>query len=122
MYENADPEKMAEACRHMAGWKLAGNGQKVSKFASRGGPQGAKNPRKGFGAELADPYAAPDEQLVPHVTTALQLNGGPSAHESALKEMKSGLEESIEKGKARGVASALCYLHDPRDFWQQHDN
>ena len=37
-YEKADPEKMAEACRHMAGWKLAGNGQNVSKFAARGGP------------------------------------------------------------------------------------
>ena len=126
-YENANPEKMAEACRHMAGWKLAGNGQNVSKFASRGGPQGAKNPRKGFGAELADPYAAPDEALIPNVDTALQLvcgallaNGGPSAHEAALKEMKAGLEESIEKDKARGVASALCYLRDrtgvPRDL------
>lgn len=29
-YEKADPIKMAEACRNMAGWKLAGNGQKVS--------------------------------------------------------------------------------------------
>ena len=29
-YVNADPEKMAEACRQMAGWKLAGNGQNVS--------------------------------------------------------------------------------------------
>ena len=29
-YENADQEKMAEACRQMAGWKLASNGQNVS--------------------------------------------------------------------------------------------
>lgn len=33
-YENADSEKMAEACRHMAAWKLAGNGDNVSKFAA----------------------------------------------------------------------------------------
>lgn len=126
-YGNADPEKMAEACRHMAGWKLSGNGPNVAKFTSRGGPQGAKNPRKGFGAELADPYAAADEALMPHVDTALQLvcgallaQGGHSAHELALKEMKAGLEESIRKDKARDVSSALCYLRDrtgvPRDL------
>lgn len=100
---------------------------KVAKFAARGGPQGAKNPRKGFGAELADPYAAPDEALVPYVDTALQLvcgsllaQGGSSAHESALKEMEAGLQENITKDKARDVASALCYLRDrtgvPRDL------
>lgn len=126
-YENADPEKMAEACRQMAGWKLAGNGQNVAKFAARGGPKGAKNPRKGFGAELADPYAAPDDAVIPYVDTALQLvcgallaKGGPSAHESALKEMKAGLADSISKDKSRDVASALCYLRDrtgvPRDL------
>lgn len=126
-YENADPEKMAEACRMMAGWKLAGNGQNVAKFASRGGPQGAKNPRKGFGAELADPYAAPDETIVPLVNLALQLvcgallaTGGPSAHESAIQEMKAELENNISKEKARDVASALCYMRDrtgvPRDL------
>lgn len=31
-YQNADPEKMAEACRQMAGWKLSGNGQNVSSM------------------------------------------------------------------------------------------
>lgn len=126
-YENADPEKMAEACRLMAGWKLAGNGQNVAKFASRGGPEGAKNRRKGFGAELADPYALPDEQIQPYVESALQLvcgallaQGGPSGHESALADMKASLRESIGKDKSRSVASALCYLRDrtgvPRDL------
>jgi len=100
---------------------------KVAKFAARGGPKGAKNPRKGFGAELADPYAAPDDAVIPYVDTALQLvcgallaKGGPSAHESALKEMKAGLADSISKDKSRDVASALCYLRDrtgvPRDL------
>jgi glutathione S-transferase len=126
-YESADPEKMAEACRQMAGWKLAGNGKNVARFAARGGPKGAKNPRKGFGAELADPYAAPDEALIPYVETSLQLvckallaNGGPTAHEESLKEMKSGLVENIDKGLSRDVASALSYLRDrtgvPRDL------
>lgn len=31
-YEKADPLDMASACRQMAGWKLAGNGENVSKF------------------------------------------------------------------------------------------
>ena len=31
-YVNADPEKMAEACRLFAGWKLAGNGPNVSLY------------------------------------------------------------------------------------------
>ena len=126
-YEKADPEKMTEACRHMAGWKLAGNGQNVSKFAARGGPDGAKNRRKTFGAELADPYANPDEALIPLVETALKLvcgallaEGGSSANESALKDMKVGLEERIGKDKGRDVSSALCYLRDrvgvPRDL------
>lgn len=126
-YETADPEKMAEACRQMAGWKLASNGDKVAKFAARGGPEGAKNPRKGFGAELADPYANPDAQLVPYVNTALQTvcrallaEGGPSSHEAALSEMKQTLETETPKDKARDVSSALAYLRDrigvPRDL------
>ena len=52
--------------------------------------------------------------------TALLANGGESAHDSALEDMKNGLKESIGKDKARDVASALCYLRDrtgvPRDL------
>jgi len=125
-YEMADREKMAQACRQMAGWKLAGNGQNVAKFASRGGPKGSKNPRKGFGALLADPYAAPDEALIPHVDQALRLicgallAEGSADHEKAVKDMKAGLEERIAKSKVKDVASALSYLRDrigtPRDL------
>ena len=125
-YEMAEQTTMNEACRHMAGWKLAGNGQNVARFASRGGPQGSKNPRKGFGAELADPYAAPDEELIPHVDVALRmicaalLAVGPAAHEAVVNELKAGLEEKITKNKAKDVVSALRYLRDrtgvPRDL------
>eukprot|EP00581_Thalassiosira_minuscula_P011995 CAMPEP_0183730434 /NCGR_PEP_ID=MMETSP0737-20130205/32801_1 /TAXON_ID=385413 /ORGANISM="Thalassiosira miniscula, Strain CCMP1093" /LENGTH=522 /DNA_ID=CAMNT_0025962931 /DNA_START=113 /DNA_END=1681 /DNA_ORIENTATION=+ len=126
-YENADPEKMMEASRQMAGFKLASNGPNVAKFAARGGPKGAKNPRKGFGAELADPYALPDEQIIPYVDTALKLvcgallaDGGSTVHESAIADMKIILKESIDEDKSRDVASALCYLRDrtgvPRDL------
>ena len=126
-YENAEPEKMNEACRQMAGWKLASNGQNVAKFAARGGPKGSRNPRKGFGAELADPYAMSDEQLIPAVETALKTvcgalltQGGAAAHDGALNEMKDNLQTQISKDQARDVAAALCYLRDrvgvPRDL------
>lgn len=126
-YEKAEPEKMEEACRQMAGWKLAGNGQNIAKFAARGGPRGSSNPRKGFGAELADPYANSDEKMIPSVELALKsvcvallAQGGPSAHDSALNEMKENLQTEINKDQARDVASALAYLRDrvgvPRDL------
>ena len=99
---------------------------KVAKFASRGGPKGSKNPRKGFGALLADPYASPDEALMPHVDQALKLicgallAEGSADHENAVKDMKAGLEERIGKNKAKDVASALSYVRDrtgvPRDL------
>jgi len=103
---------------HLPGWKLAGNGDNVSKFAARGGPDGAKNPRKGFGAQLADPYAQSDIALIPLVNTALQLvcsallaKGGDTGHEAALTEMKTGLEESIDNNKGRDVASGkYCFI------------
>merc|ERR1712050_380602 len=66
-YKNSNEDLMAKTCRHMAGWKLSGNGAGVARFASRGGQKGAKNPRKTFQAELADPYAEPDLDSLPHV-------------------------------------------------------
>lgn len=99
----------------------------VSVFAARGGPQGARNPRKGFGAELADPYANPDEELVPYVDAALKsicrallAEGGADAHEAALNEMKASLKSELPKNKSKDVSSALAYLRDrvgvPRDL------
>eukprot|EP00956_Cyclotella_meneghiniana_P018009 scaffold29791_cov70-Cyclotella_meneghiniana.AAC.3 len=122
-YTNCDEEKMMQACRNMAGWKLASNGDKVAVFAARGGPGGAKNPRKGFGAELADPYANPDSSIVPSVNTALKLicsallEESPDAHAASLNDMKVSLT-TLEK--SRDVSSALVYLRDrvgvPRDL------
>lgn len=45
----------------------------VSRFAARGGQLGGRNQRKSFGAELADPYALPDENALPHVDAALRV-------------------------------------------------
>lgn len=127
-YEGAAPGPMAEACRHMAGWKLASNGPNVAKFAARGGPEGSKNRRKGFGAELADPYAAPDGSLLPHVDAALRAvcgallaGGGPDGHAAALADMTAALGAGAgTEGTGRDVASALCYVRDrtgvPRDL------
>jgi len=124
-YEDADPARMAAACRQMAGWQLAGNGPNVAQFAARGGPEGGKNRRKGFGAELADPYAQPDTQLVPHVDAALRAVCAPlladeDGHAAALAGMTATLGASGGGGRARDVAAALRYLRDrvgvPRDL------
>lgn len=71
--ENPNPKLMAKACRHAAGWKLASNGSNVARFAARGGSRGSKNPRKGFAAPLADPYADPDSIAMPRVDEALRI-------------------------------------------------
>lgn len=120
-YEAADPKMMAEACRLMAACKVAGNGESIVKFASRGGPKGAKNPRKTFGAELADPYAAPDEDILPAVDAALRIvcaalldgNDSPHSYDDILKSAVSDKEKL-------GVRNSFCYLRDrigvPRDL------
>jgi glutathione S-transferase len=74
-YQSAVPTLMAQACRQMAAWKLSSNGPQISIFSSRGGPNGSKNPRKTFGAELADPYAERDDTIVDYVDAALRIIG-----------------------------------------------
>ena len=116
------------ACQTMAAWKLCGNGSAVSRFASRGGPSGSKNfNRKTFGAELADPYAAPDEGVLESVDALLRVvsrtmlvveaNTVPSQdHADAL------VEAAASHGGASvdGMVSSLAYLRDrigvPRDL------
>merc|ERR1712032_727996 len=122
-YENCDQEEMAKACRLMAAWKLAGNGENVSKFAARGGPKGASNMRKTFGAELADPYAKSDENVRPHVDSALRIvctalmtldENMPS------DDLKNQLITSIPANQSKAIVSSLAYLRDrvgvPRDL------
>jgi len=118
-YEAADPATMEKACRYMAAWKLAGNGKAISKFAARGGPKGSSNPRKTFGAPLADPYAASDTDVQPHVDTALRI----VCSKLLLLDDTTNTEELTEvipKKHRKGVISSLAYLRDrigvPRDL------
>lgn len=126
-YESCDTGDMAKACRQMAGWKLSGNGSNVSRFAARGGKEGAKNPRKSFGAELADPYADPDEEARPHVDNVLRVvcealldDGEDRDHLSFLQSLEDKLSSSVPSDKKDDVVGSLAYLRDrtgvPRDL------
>lgn len=122
LYESCDPKTMEIACRHMAGWKLAGNGINVSRFAARGGPAGAKNARKTFGAPLADPYANPDDAIRSEVDTALRIVCAAmmNAEDENSDVYQATLRDAIPQGKIEGVQSSLAYLRDrvgvPRDL------
>ncbi len=122
-YESANPAAMAKSCRLMAAWKLAGNGVNVAKFAARGGPQGSKNPRKSFGAELADPYAQTDEAILSAVDEALRvicLALQATEQEIPDKGFPIMLQEAVPASQVTGVVSSLAYLRDrigvPRDL------
>ena len=120
-YESADKQAMEQACRTMAAWKLSGNGANVSQFAARGGPKGGKNPRKTFGAPLADPYAASDDTIQPSVDAALRV---VCSALKAIDEDESSFAESLRAAvpaeHVTGVQSSLAYLRDrvgvPRDL------
>jgi glutathione S-transferase len=122
-YQSADPVAMAKACRLMAAWKLAGNGGKVAKFAARGGPEGAKNPRKTFGAELADPYAAADASIAATVDEALRvvcLALKETDQEMPGHEFMQMLQDAVPSNQVEGVISSMRYVRDrvgvPRDL------
>jgi len=122
-YESTDPMIMAQACRLMAAWKLAGNGMNVAKFAARGGPQGSKNPRKSFGAELADPYAKPDDAVLSSVDEALRVIFfalKATDQEIPNEELVAMLKNAVPAVQVSGVVSSLAYLRDrigvPRDL------
>jgi glutathione S-transferase len=125
-YQKADPTLMAHTCRTMAAWKLASNGPKVAKFAARGGPKGAQNPRKTFGAELADPYAASDESIVATVDEVLRIVCLAMMKETtqeipdASTTMVELVKNAVPSNQVPGVVSSLAYLRDrigcPRDL------
>jgi glutathione S-transferase len=107
----------------MAGWKLASNGEAVARFAARGGPKGANNPRKTFGAQLADPYAESDKDVQPYTDAALRAvckSLIADDYDKALDDMKADLEAAVPSDQAGNVASSLAYLRDrvgvPRDL------
>ena len=127
-YEKCNPDAMAKTCRQMAGWKIASNGMNVAKFAARGGSAGSKNPRKSFGAELADPYAEADKNVISYVDSALRvvcegLQGSEETEDDHMKYLQ-GLEEklsaSVPADKVNDVQRSLAYLRDrigvPRDL------
>jgi len=127
-YENCDPGIMARACRQMAGWKLSDNGKNVARFAARGGREGAKNPRNRFGAELADPYAAPDESVIPYVDAALRVvceallgdEQSDKEHMAFLESLQPKLRSVVPDDKTEDVMASLAYVRDrvgvPRDL------
>ena len=123
-YKSCDPALMESACRGMAAWKLASNGMNVAKFAARGGPKGAKNVRKTFQAQLADPYAEPDVDLQPVVDAALRVVCAAlmdvSSSSSSTDTYVTTLRQVVPSQQVDGVTSSLCYLRDrigvPRDL------
>jgi hypothetical protein len=101
----------------------------VAVFASRGGPGGAKNVRKTFGAELADPYAKSDDSMVEAVDAVLRLvvktmigrSSSSSGEANALPGQANNAALIQAAGnKTAGVATSLSYLRDrigvPRDL------
>lgn len=124
-YQNCDAANMAQTCRQMAGWKLAGNGIKVSRFAARGGSNGSRNQRKNFGAPLADPYADPDDAARPYVDVVLRAVCAAMLHEGndneeGLSGMEAALDGLVPEDRVADVAASLTYLRDrvgvPRDL------
>jgi glutathione S-transferase len=122
-YAGCDPARIATGSRTMAAWKLSGNGEKVAAFAARGGPGGSKNPRKSFGAQLADPYAEPDTSVLPAADAALRvvcqalLDTGSAIPQPSMERL---LLDSVPDRNRAGVAASLAYLRDrvgvPRDL------
>jgi len=127
-YEKSDPDLMAKTCRHMAGWKLAGNGENISRFASRGGKKGGLNLRKPFGAELADPYANPDDKARPYVDNALRVvcqgllgeSDSQVEHMAYLNSIEEQVHGAVPSEMTKDVVNSLAYLRDrigvPRDL------
>ena len=125
-YRDCDPVVMAATCRTMAAWQLSRNGERVARFAARGGPQGSQNQfRPQFAAPLADPYAEPDDRVQPAVDAALRvvcsalLQDAAAAAEPS-EACRDALVAAVPAQQVAGVQSSLAYLRDrvgvPRDL------
>jgi len=98
----------------------------VSRFAARGGSKGSKNPRKGFAAPLADPYADPDDVARPVVDGALRivclamLDEKNADEDDVLQRFENKLTSCVPSDLKEDVAMSLAYLRDrvgvPRDM------
>jgi glutathione S-transferase len=93
----------------------------VSRFAARGGKNGSKNVRKTFDAQLADPYADPDDAVRPFVDSALRVVCAALLdEESSLDAHKDTLLQAVPKNQAEGVMMSMAYLRSrvgvPRDL------
>jgi len=89
---------------------------------------GANNPRKPFGAELADPYANPDENALPHVDAALRVvckallgtDTSEEEHQAYITDLEASLKAVVPPGSKTDVIDSLAYVRDrvgvPRDL------
>jgi len=133
--KSSSTREMKVACQLMAVWKLSNNGSNISKFAARGGPDGSKNVRKTFGAELADPYAKSDTTFIDTVDQVLRIvatsmiignndneNNEQNQEPNSIpgSEFASLVQNSVPADKKKGVIASLEYLRDrigvPRDL------
>jgi glutathione S-transferase len=89
----------------------------VSEFAARGGPKGAKNIPKSFGAPLADPYANSDDEVFPYyVDSALRVVCAAlldiENNESSNDALKDQLVVTILIKHIQGIIDSVAYLPD----------
>lgn len=112
-----------EAAKHEAAYELASNHEAVVRFAARGAgqPGGWAGPGK---AELADPYAKPNEAIIDAVDTSLRHVGAILLDDGAdaVAELSEDLKAASGTEGGRSLAACLAYLRDrigvPRDMGQ----
>mmetsp|Transcript_22235 Transcript_22235/g.46449 ORF Transcript_22235/g.46449 Transcript_22235/m.46449 type:complete len:488 (-) Transcript_22235:20-1483(-) len=123
-WSSLSPSRRGLLARNKAGLSLFAGGDAVVRFSCRAGDGGSKNPRKQFGAELADPYAQPDESLVSSVGGVLASVASCLASDDEGRHRASleALEEELGRARVDGrqVKACLAYLRDrvgvPRDM------
>lgn len=126
-WEGLSEVKKGVVSRQYASLKLHGNGAVVATFCARAGKSGAKNPRKTFGAKLADPYAESDEDLIIPCSKTLEVVANVMGredegnHAESLQEGKEMLADlGYDSATKLEVARGMNYLRDrvgvPRDM------